>query len=134
MSPRPRSATIQLKVRMKEPLRAKIEACAKTAGVSLNAELVSRLEKSFTEEANLHWAVSHIIGDDYVFRAFLAALMSLRVEESHWKKTWVEEPYIRQDFAKTFKTFLDHEAERAAKAPKKGKAPKTKAPKTKGGA
>ncbi len=44
---RPKSATIDLKVRMKEPLRARIEKAAKDRGVSLNAEIVDRVEKSF---------------------------------------------------------------------------------------
>ena len=48
--PRKKSATIQLKVRMKEPLRAKIEAAAKSRGVSLNTEAVHRLQESFQTE------------------------------------------------------------------------------------
>ncbi len=45
--PRKKSATIDLKVRMKEPLRRRIEKSAKGRGVSLNAEAVARLEQSF---------------------------------------------------------------------------------------
>ena len=45
--PRRQSATVQLKVRMKEPLRAKIASAAKKHGVSLNAEAVDRLAQSF---------------------------------------------------------------------------------------
>jgi hypothetical protein len=48
--PRSRKATIDLKVRMKEPLRAAIEKAAKARGVSLNRETVARLEKSFHME------------------------------------------------------------------------------------
>ncbi len=40
---RKKSATIDLKVRMKEPLRAQIEKAAKQAGISMNAEIVGRL-------------------------------------------------------------------------------------------
>lgn len=47
---RAKSATVDLKVRMKEPLRAKIEAAARARGVSLNAEAVDRLKWSFVEE------------------------------------------------------------------------------------
>ena len=50
MAERSRSDTIQLKARMKEPLRAKLEAAAEARGVSLNAEMVHRLEQSFTED------------------------------------------------------------------------------------
>ena len=47
---RKRSDKVQLKVRLKEPLRAKIEAAAKRSGVSLNAETVQRLEQTFRRE------------------------------------------------------------------------------------
>ena len=50
MAPRKQSATVDLKVRMKEPLRAKIEKAAKRRGVSMNAEAVERLERSFDKE------------------------------------------------------------------------------------
>lgn len=50
---RKKSATIDLKVRMKEPLRAKLERAAKSRGVSLNAETVDRVERSFlAQDAN----------------------------------------------------------------------------------
>jgi hypothetical protein len=46
MARRATSDTIQLKVRMKEPLRAQLEVAAKSHGVSLNTEIVDRLERS----------------------------------------------------------------------------------------
>ena len=52
--PRKKSDTIQLKVRMKEPLRARLEKAAKSNGLSLNAEAVARLEQSFRDEEALH--------------------------------------------------------------------------------
>jgi hypothetical protein len=47
----PSSAFVGLKVRLREPLRKKLEVAAKKRGVSLNAELVARLEESFRREA-----------------------------------------------------------------------------------
>src|SRR5262245_37633013 len=47
---RKQAARADIKIRMKEPLRAKIEAAAKRRGVSMNAEMVSRLEQSFQKE------------------------------------------------------------------------------------
>ena len=44
---RDKSATVDLRVRMKEPLREKIETAARARGVSLNAEAVDRLARSF---------------------------------------------------------------------------------------
>ena len=47
MPKRPQTALAGLFVRMREPLRKQLEVAAKKRGVSLNAELVSRLERSF---------------------------------------------------------------------------------------
>lgn len=47
---RSEDAIVQLKARMREPTRAQLEASAKRRGVSLNTELVDRVEKSFAEE------------------------------------------------------------------------------------
>jgi len=47
MVARKQTAIVGLKVRLREPLRKKLEIAAKKKGVSLNAELVARLEESF---------------------------------------------------------------------------------------
>ena len=47
---RSRDAVIQLKARMHEPLRARLEKLAKQRGVSLNTELVDRIKESFAKE------------------------------------------------------------------------------------
>jgi Arc-like DNA binding domain len=47
MADRDQATTVQLKVRMKEPLRADLEKAAHRRGVSMNAEIVRRLERSF---------------------------------------------------------------------------------------
>jgi hypothetical protein len=49
MAARKQSATIDLKVRMKEPLRAKLAKAAAKRGVSMNTEAVDRLEYTFVE-------------------------------------------------------------------------------------
>jgi hypothetical protein len=69
---RSKKATIDLKVRMKEPLRAAIAKAAKARGVSLNAEVVSRLEQTWSEDA----ARTKDFGDDQtlgVMRALATA-------------------------------------------------------------
>ena len=50
MAVRERTATVDLKVRLKESLRAQIEAAAREHGVSLNSETAARLERSFQDE------------------------------------------------------------------------------------
>jgi hypothetical protein len=53
MAARKQTAVVGLKVRLREPLRKKLEVAAKKKGVSLNAELVARLEESFLGEGLL---------------------------------------------------------------------------------
>ena len=53
MTARKQTAIVGLKVRLREPLRKKLETAAKKKGVSLNAELVARLEESFLGEGLL---------------------------------------------------------------------------------
>ena len=51
MNPRPKTALAGMKIRLREPLRARLESAAKRSGTSLNKELVARLEQSFTKDA-----------------------------------------------------------------------------------
>lgn len=51
MDARDQAASAEIKIRMKEPLRAEIERAARRRGVSMNAEMVDRLERSFAETA-----------------------------------------------------------------------------------
>jgi hypothetical protein len=50
MARRKESETVQLAVRMKEPLRAALEEAARRRGVSMNAETIARLERSFEQD------------------------------------------------------------------------------------
>jgi hypothetical protein len=51
MTKRSKAATVDLKVRVKEPMRAALERSAKSRGISMNAEMGRRLERSFESEA-----------------------------------------------------------------------------------
>ena len=53
MPRRKQSETVQVGLRMKEPLRADLEEAARRRGVSLNAELVARLEKSLEDDQRI---------------------------------------------------------------------------------
>jgi Arc-like DNA binding domain len=50
MTKRPRAATVDVGLRVKEPVRARIERAAKDNGVSMNTEINGRLDSSFTKE------------------------------------------------------------------------------------
>ena len=46
-------AIVQVKLRIREQLRRRLEAAAKKRGVALNYEMMSRLERSFEQESIL---------------------------------------------------------------------------------
>jgi hypothetical protein len=48
--PRKPAETVQVNLRMKEVMRRRLDQAAKKHGVSLNAEMMRRLEESFTQE------------------------------------------------------------------------------------
>ena len=110
---RKKTDIVQLKVRLREPLRVQIEKAARRTGISMNAEIVGRLERSFVEETNFESALSQMAGEEALFRAMLMGLGSLRNDERLKGKSWIEDPGIRSEFAETFKDWLDGEAERA---------------------
>ena len=62
MAQRKQSATVDLKVRVKEPLRAALERAARQRGRSLNAEIVQRLERSLQDEDILTKISSQLAG------------------------------------------------------------------------
>jgi hypothetical protein len=53
MAKRPASDTVQVKVRMREDLRRKLEREADRRGLTINAEILRRLDLSFVSEARL---------------------------------------------------------------------------------
>jgi hypothetical protein len=71
MADRDQTATVDLKVRMKEPLRERIEAAARARGISMNAEAVARLEESFRDESLLPQIL------DFAFGCQLSGLVLL---------------------------------------------------------
>jgi hypothetical protein len=73
MAPRHQAMTVQFKVRMKEPLRADLEEAARLRGVSMNAEIVARLEQSFEQKQRLE----DVFGGMVVYRLMrvIAAIM-----------------------------------------------------------
>jgi hypothetical protein len=70
------SATVQFKGRMKEALRLKLERAAKQRGVSISAEIVHRLEQSFSADG-----VAGAVRDSYreMRDEALSALEQLRL-------------------------------------------------------
>lgn len=53
MPRREQSETVQVGLRMKEPLRLALEKASRNRGVSMNAEIVARLERSFEHDQRI---------------------------------------------------------------------------------
>lgn len=79
------SETIQLKVRMKEPLRARIEEAAKKRGVSMNVEAVNRLESSFANEGR----VADEFGGQEKYQIFRMLSVAAETVESRTGNSWL---------------------------------------------
>ena len=63
MAERADTAKAQIKLRLREPLRAELEAEAKRRGFSLNMEIARRLENSLVEEKR----GNIVFGDEEMF-------------------------------------------------------------------
>lgn len=95
MAERPDSATVQLKVRMKESLRQNVERSAKAQGISLNADIVRRLEDSFMPAEKLFddpmlTFVAQLVGSSFATAGQLAAE---RLGHPKWTASrWMQHP------------------------------------------
>ncbi len=83
MAKRKSSDTVDIKIRMKEPVRRKIEQAAAKRGVSMNAEMVSRLEQSFTSEDYM----TLVFGDSRVGRFVRSLFDAKKIIEGHTQKS-----------------------------------------------
>ncbi|HIJ43034.1 MAG: Arc family DNA-binding protein [Rhodospirillales bacterium] len=83
MAKRKSSDTVDIKIRMKEPVRRKIEQAAAKRGVSMNAEMVSRLEQSFTSEDYM----ALVFGDSTAGRFVRSLLDAKKIIEGYTQKS-----------------------------------------------
>ena len=114
MAERSRSNTVQLKARMKEPLRAKLEAAAEANGVSLNAEMVHRLELSFAEEKSQAEISDGAVREFYAPfgkpETFLVARLlanAIHTIEAVTGKNWMDDPEAHRQTQEACKNILD---------------------------
>lgn len=110
---RKQSATVQLKVRMKEPLRARIERAANQRGVSLNAEIVGRLEQSLLKEGAKY---DEFGGEDY-YRLGQVLMLAIQEGELISRERWFATPDSIDKTAGFLVSFLDYHGRRFGKGP-----------------
>jgi Arc-like DNA binding domain len=87
MPRRKESETVQTGLRMKEQLRARLEEAAREHGVSLNAEVVTRLERSFAQEE----AFGSPAAKQVAYLTAVAFNMAGRMRGSG-RSDWVDDP------------------------------------------
>lgn len=99
---REKSDYIQIKFRMKEELRARLELAALNAGASMNAEGVHRLQQSFQDEEKLF--------KDAKMMALIRLLVgAVSMVEARTGEPWVESDQHRKTIAAIMVAFLTDE-------------------------
>ncbi len=92
--------------------RARLEEAAKGSHRSLAQEIEMRLERSFTEEANLQWAYKQIIGDEALHRAIMLPNSLIRISQEKTGVPWYQDSELRKEAAELYWRQLDTEAEK----------------------
>ena len=91
-------------------LRKQIEQAAAQSGLSMTQEIERRLERSFTEEANLQWAYEKIIDDEALHRAIMMTNHFIKVSEEETGVPWKQDPELRKEATIFFESQLVIEA------------------------
>src|SRR5690348_12582931 len=81
------ASTAEIKIRMKEPLRAQIERAAEIRGVSMNAEMIARLEHSYRTDESLGAALVFAYGKETAaLLLIIAKIMEQAEAECSWER------------------------------------------------
>ena len=95
MNPRKKSAVVQLKVRLKEPLRARIEKAARKQQHPMNTEIVDRLEVSFLEDEKLQLTYQLVMdgvyeqfGEKGTYYLMKLLAQAMAISEDETGKSW----------------------------------------------
>ena len=91
-------------------IREKLEEAAKANGRSMSQEVEHRLERSFTEEANLEWAYKQFIGDEALHRAIMMANHFIQISQEETGVPWHEDKELRREASEVYWIQLDTEA------------------------
>ncbi len=122
MKSRKESAVVQLTVRLKESLRARIEKAASKQEHSMNTEIVGRLEKSFSKDEEVQ--LTHQLVMDGVYEQFGGkgkySLMKLLAEalgyiEDETGKSWQEDSKTYEEVEAACKAILSRYGPEAAR-------------------
>jgi hypothetical protein len=84
MAARQQSDIVQIKLRLKEQLRARIEENAQIRGVSINSEIVNRLERSLIEQDVLY-------ENSYTRKLLQTLAGAISIIEHQTGKRWIDD-------------------------------------------
>jgi len=123
MARRGKAAIVDIKIRMREPLRAKVEAAAKENSVSMNAEMVSRLERTFQRQDTADRFLRDFMEISYgpKLGAMLEAIghtldavgihaniaTTNEQDEFYWRAGWIKNPYAFEQAVKAANAVLE---------------------------
>ena len=93
-------------------IREKLEKASKANGRSMSQEVEHRLERSFTEEANLQWAYEQFIGDEALHGAIMMASSLIRITQDETGVPWHRDSELRKEAADLYLRQLETEAEK----------------------
>ena len=101
------SDRVQIGLRLREGLRRKLESQAKDHAISINGEIESRLERSFTDEAARKEELRHEFGGprNLALAHVIARIArTLEVTPDHW---WSDNPSVFNELRVAVNTLLD---------------------------
>ena len=104
---RKKSDAVAIQIRMKEPLRASIEDAASERGVSMNAEMVRRLEWSFIDDTARAMYIHSEFGGPLNFAlGEVIGRMAEDISGAAWAP-WFNNPFVFREFRRALDVFLD---------------------------
>lgn len=83
-----------ISLRIKEPLRAKIERAAKESGSSMNSEITARLEVSFAEDEHSDRNMFNAFGGAEEYALFRMAAAAADTVVAREGKKWPHDPQV----------------------------------------
>ncbi len=101
-----------LTTRITDRTRQRLEDAAAATDRSLSQEIEMRLERSFTEEANLQWAYKQIIGDEALHRAIMLPNSLIRISQEKTGVPWYQDSELRKEAAELYWRQINTEAEK----------------------
>lgn len=107
MPKRKKSNRVQIGLRLREEMRRDLETVAKEHGISMNAEIESRLERSFWDDETRQADIHYRFGGATNYAIALAMAVIMRQFDGQVFASWTENEFAYRRVREAFDTFLD---------------------------